>query len=193
MVLMQGGGVGSSLWQGVAVVVWIQIYLPGQLHFIRWRLARGEMGLSCNQSMHWLLCSIIMVSKSAIGNVPVPKGASIASPTAAVCFIYSIGRNEKLGPNVAVTFSSLSFFFFHFIHFHFIDGRFQFAVLPPRSRHPAELVKPTGGGTSQDFCDSSYSSRVGVLNRDSRVRAETRDCGPILLLSVTIRHHILTF
>ena len=49
--------------------------------------------------------------------------------------------------------------------------------------------KPTAGvrgGTSQDFNDSSHSSRVSALTRDSRVRAKMCDWKLILLFSVTI-------
>ena len=46
------------------------------------------------------------------------------------------------------------------------------------------------GGTSQDFSDSSHSSRFSVLTRDSRVIAKKGDWRLILLLSVTITLHM---
>ena len=56
-----------------------------------------------------------------------------------------------------------------------------------RGREYGYRVGREGGtrdGTSQDFSDSSHSSRVGVLTRNSRVRAKSGDRGLIFLLSV---------
>ena len=54
-----------------------------------------------------------------------------------------------------------------------------------------QLVKLHGrGGTSQDFSDSSHSSRVSALIRDSRVRAKKGDWRLTLLLNVTIALYI---
>ena len=46
------------------------------------------------------------------------------------------------------------------------------------------------GGASQDFNDSSHSSRVSALTRDSRVRAKMGDGRLTLFFSVTITLYI---